>query len=365
MVALSAFQPHNYDALLQSKREHLEQLLAPFSVPATKVFDSPPDSFRMRAEFRIWHDGDDMFYAMFDPGRPRDPLRVDTFPIASQRIQTAMQPLLDKLLANPELRRKLFQVEFLSTQTDQLLITLIYHRQLDDTWQEQAAHLETALDAKVIGRARKQRLVLSQDYVDEQLTIGRRVFHYRQFEQGFTQPNANVNSKMIEWACEQARGCSGDLLELYCGNGNFTLPLAGHFDKVLATEVSKASMNSARFNQQRNNINNLELVRLAAEEVVEALAGARPFRRLAHLENGLAGYNFGTVFVDPPRAGLDAATEKLVSQFDNIIYISCNPVTLAGNLESICRTHSVQACALFDQFPYTQHVECGVLLQRR
>ena len=365
MVALSAFQPQNYEDLLQAKRERLEQLLTPFSVPGIRVFESPRDSFRMRAEFRMWHDGDDMFYAMFDPGRPRDPLRVDTFPIASQRIQKAMQPLLDKLLANPELSRKLFQVEFLSTQTDQLLITLIYHRQLDAAWLQQAAGVELALNARIIGRARKQRLVISQDYVDEQLNIGERVFHYRQFEQGFTQPNATVNSKMIDWACEQAQDCTGDLLELYCGNGNFTLPLAGHFKKVLATEVSKASMLSARFNQQRNAINNLELVRLAAEEVVEALAGSRLFRRLAHLESGLTDYNFGTVFVDPPRAGLDASTTELVTQFENIIYISCNPLTLAANLASICNTHRVQACALFDQFPYTEHVECGVLLQRR
>lgn len=365
MVGLPVFNPAAYADQLQRKLDRLQQLLEPYSAPPISVFQSPPGGFRMRAEFRLWHDGEDLFYAMFDPAEPRVPLRIDEFPIVSQRIQSAMLPLLEGLRNAPELRRKLFQVEFLSTQSGQLLITLIYHRRLDDAWPEQAAPLEAVLDAHIIGRARKQRMVLSQDYVDEQLTIAGQVFHYRQFEQGFTQPNASVNCRMIEWACEQAQGCTGDLLELYCGNGNFTLPLAAHFDQVLATEVSKASMHAARFNQQRNGVNNLELVRLAAAEVVEALAGAREFRRLAHLDGGLAAFNFGAVFVDPPRAGLDPATQDLVCQFDSIIYISCNPLTLVGNLATICKTHRLVAGALFDQFPYTDHMECGVLLQRR
>ena len=56
-----------------------------------------------------------------------------------------------------------------------------------------------------------------------------RDYHYRQYEQAFTQPNGVLNIAMLEWACARARTRSGDLLELYCGNGNFTLPLAGCF----------------------------------------------------------------------------------------------------------------------------------------
>ena len=70
-------------------------------------------------------------------------------------------------------------------------------------------------------------------------------------------------------------------------------------------------------------------------------------------------------FVDPPRAGLDPATTELVCGFDNLIYISCNPETLAANLELICRSHRLERFALFDQFPYTNHMECGAFLQRR
>ena len=55
----------------------------------------------------------------------------------------------------------------------------------------------------------------------------------------------------------------------------------------------------------------------------------------------------------------------MVQQFDRILYISCNPTTLRANLEILNRTHGVVRCALFDQFPYTDHIEAGVLLERR
>ncbi|MGB2280530.1 MAG: tRNA (uridine(54)-C5)-methyltransferase TrmA, partial [Pseudomonadales bacterium] len=93
-----------------------------------------------------------------------------------------------------------------------------------------------------------------------------------------------------------------------------------------------------------------------------ALNRERAFRRLQHID--LDDYQFGTVLVDPPRAGLDDNTLKLVQQFKRIIYISCNPVTLMANLQQLQETHQLQAKAMFDQFPYTDHVETGVVLTR-
>jgi tRNA (uracil-5-)-methyltransferase len=302
---------------------------------------------------------------MFDRADPKTPLRIDKFPIAAERIQQAMPALRDALLPSPALRRKLFQVEFLSTLSGELLLTLIYHRRLEADWENAAAELERNLQAQVIGRSRKQKLVLSQDYVEERLPLRSGEFRYRQFEQSFTQPNGQVNCRMIDWAVEQAAGIGGDLLELYCGNGNFTLPLAGQFERVLATEVAKRSMQAAHHNRRLNGVDNLELARLSAQEMASALAAEREFRRLKDLQCPLTDYRFSTIFVDPPRAGLDAATVKLAAGFDNILYISCNPDTLAENLTVLCRTHSIDALALFDQFPYTEHMECGVKLTRR
>lgn len=359
------FDPDNYPLLLEAKCDRVEAMFAGLDAPAAERISSNPQAFRLRAEFRVWHLDDDLFYAMFDPADPKTPLRVDSFPVAGERIQAAMPGLREALLPSPILRRKLFQVEFLSTLSGALLISLVYHRQLDAEWTEAARALEARLDAHIVGRARKQKLVVSRDHVDEVLPLARGPFRYRQYEQGFTQPNGTVNCRMIDWACDQAAGLGGDLLELYCGNGNFTLPLAQHFDRVLATEVAKRSMQAALHNRESNGVRNLELARLSAEEMASALAGERAFRRLQALDTKLEEYRFSTIFVDPPRAGLDAATTELVSRFDNVLYISCNPETLRENLRSLCGSHRIEAFALFDQFPYTPHMECGVRLARR
>lgn len=65
------------------------------------------------------------------------------------------------------------------------------------------------------------------------------------------------------------------------------------------------------------------------------------------------------------QAGLDKATAKLMRRFDSVVYISCNPETLAENLKAVIDTHLVKSVALFDQFPFTHHTECGVYLQRK
>ena len=207
------------------------------------------------------------------------------------------------------------------------------------------------------------RIVIGKDYVEEKLQVAGSTFSYRQPEGAFTQPNGEVNQKMLAWAYDALGERSDDLLELYCGNGNFTLPLATRVRKVLATEISKSSVNAALANLADNGVDNVTLVRLSAEELTEALNEVRPFRRLAGID--LKSYDFGCVFVDPPRAGMDADTCELTRRFERILYISCNPETLAANIAQLNDTHKVTRCALFDQFPYTHHMESGVLLERR
>ena len=138
---------------------------------------------------------------------------------------------------------------------------------------------------------------------------------------------------MLGWAKEVTQPFSGDLVELYCGNGNFTCVLADNFDRVLATEISKTSVNSAHVNFADNGVTNATIARMSSEEFTQALNKEREFRRLSHVD--LDSYNFSTILVDPPRAGLDAATEALVQRFDNIVYISCNPLTLERELETL------------------------------
>src|SRR5690606_39054276 len=101
------------------------------------------------------------------------------------------------------------------------------------------------------------------------------------------------------------------------------------------------------------------------EEFTQAYKGERTFRRLQEAQIDISSYGFSTIFVDPPRAGIDDETLKLLQHFERIIYISCNPDTLHDNLKQLTQTHKISKFALFDQFPYTHHIESGVLLEKR
>ncbi|HEB26482.1 MAG TPA: tRNA (uridine(54)-C5)-methyltransferase TrmA [Porticoccus sp.] len=362
-MPLSNVDPAQYQQLLDDKAKRITAQFSEFEPPVLDVFDSPVLHFRVRAEFKIWHEGDDSFYAMFNKEQPKQPVRIDHFPIGAEIINRVMVELLSAIKGSSLLRHRLFQIEFLSTLSQQVLVSLIYHKPLDDSWLQLAEQLQQQLGIHIIGRSKKQRLVLNQDYVTETLTVNEREYHFQQVENSFTQPNACVNQKMLSWAANNAKHLTGDLVELYCGNGNFTCVLAQHFDKVLATEISKTSVKSANYNFDLNGIENIKIARMSSEDFSSALAGARAFRRLKDID--LNSYNFSTVLVDPPRAGLDKLTEDLITRFDNILYISCNPNTLHKNLQHICKTHEIKKFAIFDQFPYTDHIECGVMLSRR
>jgi len=364
-MPLSHVEPTRYDTLLEEKCARVRALLTPFDAPPPSVFSSPATGFRMRAEFRVWHEGDDLNYVMFRPEDRKTPVVIEAFPIACPAIANLMPVLLARLQANEALRSRLFQAEFLSTLAGETLVTLVYHRKLDEHWQLEAEALAASLNIYIVGRSRKQKCVVGQDFVTETLMVNGATFTYQQIEQSFTQPNATVNTHMIEWACAQSNGQRDDLLELYCGNGNFTLPLAQYYDTVIATELSKTSVRAAHQNIADNGVTNIQLIRLSAEEVSAAMRGDREFRRLQSLPKTLEEYALNTIFVDPPRAGLDSATLGMVAGFDSILYISCNPDTLAENLTTLHHSHRISAFALFDQFPYTHHMECGVRLERR
>ena len=171
------------------------------------------------------------------------------------------------------------------------------------------------------------------------------------------------NSSCEKYAVRQESSAARDLLELYCGHGNFTIPLAAKFNRVLASEISKSSIANARINCELNGVCNAQFVRLSADELMSAFARRREFERLKGID--IFSYDFSHVLIDPPRAGLEPSVIDFIKNFQNLIYISCNPQTLFENLRSLCTTHEVRRFAIFDQFAHTAHIECGVLLRRR
>lgn len=363
-MSLPQVEPDRYDELLADKKQRVLTLFSDFDLPDIDLYPSSPQYYRMRAEFRTWHDGDDLDYVMFHPGDNRSPVKLSSCPMVSTTIHDMMFEFLDAIKQVPELRFRLFQIDFLSTLSGELLVSLLYHRQIDEDWVNAAQALKKRFNIDIVGRARKKKILLDRDYVVEVFPIHGRTYRYIQTENSFTQPNAEVCIKMIEWALEVTADTQkkSDLVEFYCGNGNFTLPLAQNFRRVVATEISKTSVQAARDNIKDNSIDNIDVLRMPSEDLVKVLRGELETRKVAGL--ALETCEFSTVLVDPPRAGLDHETVSQVIEYDRILYISCNPETLKDNLHTICQTHRIERFALFDQFPYTDHMECGVWLVR-
>jgi len=357
--------PEQYQQQLADKVSRLNVLL-PNEVAQLpqSVFESAPQHYRARAEFRVWHDDDETDYVMFDQ-QTKEKVKIKSCPMAIESIDELMPQLMAEIVKTPVLRKGLFQVDFLATLSGQMLVTLIYRKQIegDEAWLAAANNLKQILPiTHIIGRARKQKINLDEDFVVETLQVDGKPFIYQQIENSFTQPNAKMAQNMLHWARKMSQGAEGDLIELYCGNGHFSIALSEFYNQVLATEISKTSVYSAQYNIAANKVDNVTVVKMAAEEISQALDGQREFFRMKEID--LSAYDFQTIFVDPPRSGLDDLTRRMVTEFDRIIYISCNPETLARDLESITLTHDIVETALFDQFPYSHHIESGVLLRR-
>lgn len=350
-----------YETQLSWKTANIEEQFAPYFQGEIAIFTSKEEHFRSRSEFKIYHDDGEISYAMSRADK-QGAVKISSCSIVSEPIAKLMGPLLEAI-RKEEIGHRLFGVDFLSTQNGEVVVSFLYHRALDEAWQLSARRIESELGIHIIGRSRKQKVILSQDYVTETLRIRERDYRYVHIENSFTQPNATVNEKMVGWSLDQLEGIGGDLLELYCGAGNFTIPFASKFDRVLATEISKSSIVAAKRNMELNGVANIDFVRLSAEEFTQALDGHREFRRLEGLK--VSDYRLKTLFVDPPRSGLGEEPCTFAARFEHLLYISCNPETLLRDLEQLSQTHTVVAMALFDQFPYTHHLEMGVKLTKK
>jgi len=352
---------NGYAGQLKEKLDLNRDRFSSFYDGEISVFESPDQHYRARSEFKLWHDGDEIRYAMNNATKD-GVVFVEECPQVNEYISELMPKLLTSI-KEAEIGFKLFGIDFLSSSSGEIVISMLYHRRLDDAWEEKAKMIAKNLGIYIIGRSRKQKVVIGQDYITEILKINDRDYKFHHIENSFTQPNARVNEDMVTWAMKQYSSASGDLLELYCGAGNFTIPFAEIFDKVLATEISKSSINAAKANMQLNNVENIEFVRMAVEEFVDALDGGREYRRMKEID--INKYNIKSIFVDPPRSGMDTDSCNFISRYEHIVYISCNPESLVRDLDILSKTHTVMEMALFDQFPYTHHVEMGVKLLKK
>ena len=351
-----------YEEQVEFKKGFIKREFEPFYSGEFEFFASQKAGYRTRAEFGVWREGEELSYTMHGAKAKR--VFIDECPKVAAPIANLMPRLLGALAKNQILKEKLFGAEFISCASG-ILATLLYHKRLGEAEQREIENLArefAGYRVTIAARAKGQKLLSNELNLQDRLNIGGKIYKFTFGDGAFIQPNTAVNEKMIAWA----KGCverGTDLLELYCGHGNFTVAMAEKFKRVLATEISKSSIANALKNCELNGVNNIKFLRMSAEELISAFGREREFNRLRELD--IFSYDFSHVLVDPPRAGLDASVINFIKNYENIVYISCSPQSLKRDMAQLDATHEAVKFAVFDQFANTAHIECGVLLRSK
>ena len=177
------------------------------------------------------------------------------------------------------------------------------------------------------------------------LTIGDESYSYN--AEAFFQVNPGLLRALIDFALQ---GVSGEAaVDLYCGVGLFTLPLARRFKHVIGVEANPVAVRFARRNIERAQLDNARVINAGVAEWIRARALEVDF-----------------VLVDPPRAGAESVVIKGIvdSRAPWVSYVSCDPATLARDLKKlIAGGYAIESLAAFDLFPQTHHVETVVRLR--
>lgn len=169
----------------------------------------------------------------------------------------------------------------------------------------------------------------------------------------FSQVSDHGNAELIRLVLEHAAAAKHHrVADLYAGAGNLSLPLARRAGAVIAVERTPTSVEAARENARRLGITNLELATGPTETVLRGWTKR--------------GLRLDTVVLDPPRSGAAEAMPALLALAPSrIVYVSCNPATLARDLKTLSRGYRVELVQPIDIFPQTYHVEAVALLLKR
>jgi len=173
-------------------------------------------------------------------------------------------------------------------------------------------------------------------------------FSYTVSARSFFQSNWELNKELINRISGLINNKEARLLDLYAGAGNFSIPLSPAVKEVIAVEENPYAFSDLKRNLEINSIKNCKPVHSSIEK----------FRASGH---------YDIIIIDPPRPGMTdrALRTVLESGAKQILYISCNPTTLARDIKKLSGTYELHSIEIFDFFPNTYHIETLAVLHRR
>lgn len=175
---------------------------------------------------------------------------------------------------------------------------------------------------------------------------------YKVSKDSFFQINEVITEKIYNEVLNTIKKInSKNVLDLYCGTGTIGIYIADEVYKVTGVEVINSAIEDAMENARFNKIKNIEFICDKVENIIDKIISD----------------NIDTVILDPPRAGIhnNVINSLLKIKPKNIIYISCNPLTLARDLKLIKKDYEIKKITVYDMFPNTYHVETVMILEKK
>ena len=173
---------------------------------------------------------------------------------------------------------------------------------------------------------------------------------YYQSINSFFQVNNTLTKELYNEVLENVKDKNyKKVLDLYCGTGTIGIYIKDYVDKVIGIDYNSSNIEDAKRNVELNNLDNIEFICDKVENKIDEFT------------------NIDLVIVDPPRAGLDNKTKNYLKEINSseIIYVSCDPMTLARDIKDLSDTYKVKYIKPFNMFPRTYHCESIAVLERK
>ncbi|WP_339668051.1 23S rRNA (uracil(1939)-C(5))-methyltransferase RlmD [Dasania marina] len=352
-----SFQHYHHEGQLQAKQQHLQQLFKHHEQSQEQPIAWQPAlsadayHYRHRVRFAISAKGKH-FMLGYRQANSHELIAIDSCAIADPAINTFL-PTLKQLLSTLSKRALLLECAVAVDADKQLSVLLSVKAELpeQDYAQLQRFAQPLAVTIKV--------LHVEQPYAAPLFISGSQPQRYRlsadmniTYQAGdFTQINTAINQQMIQCLKSWLQLNEQDVVaDYFCGIGNLTLPMAAASQQLLAYELVETMVAKAQANAADNGLTNITFIvaDLFAEQLVIAQSANK-------------------VVLDPPRAGAKQLCTVLAQHSANqLLYISCNPATLARDAELLQQGgYVISKAALIDMFPQTKHMECMLLLEKK
>ncbi|EKZ6358844.1 TPA: 23S rRNA (uracil(1939)-C(5))-methyltransferase RlmD [Klebsiella aerogenes] len=330
----------------QSKRAALSRLM---KRDVDDIIAAEPWGYRRRARLSLNYQPKTQQLQMgFRKANSSEIIDVVQCPVLVPQLE-ALLPAVRECLTSLQSQRQLGHVELVQADNGPLMVlrhtaalTAADKEKLERFSQTHGLSLYLAPQSEILEHIRGDEPWYTSDGL-------RLVFSPRDF----IQVNDGVNQKMVRTALAWLDIQPQDrVLDLFCGMGNFTLPLAKAAASVVGVEGVPALVAKGRENAALNGLQNVTFFHENLEEDVTRQAWAK--------------HGFDKILLDPARAGAPGVMAHIIKLAPRrVVYVSCNPATLARDSEALLQAgYCIQRLAMLDMFPHTGHLESIVLFER-